>query len=99
MLTEGQLAAGDCIKILEIPPLPQVTDRALQRQLYLKARHQTGFRFYILYDKVYRSDVLHQAYKTGRYTQGEWGDPAARHSMHQGPDRSNGSKAFDRTDF
>ena len=58
------------IKILETPPLTQVTVRALQRKLYLKARHQTGFRFYSLYDKVYRSDVLHRAYDLVKRSKG-----------------------------
>ena len=36
--------------------------RVLQRKLYQKAKQQTEFRFYALYDKVYRSEVLQQAY-------------------------------------
>ena len=47
-----------------------MTVRALQRKLYLKARHQTGFRFYSLYDKVYRSDVLHRAYDLVKRSKG-----------------------------
>ena len=51
----------------------QETVSVLQRKLYLKAKHQTTFRFYSLYDKVYRSDVLQRAFELVRQNQGSPG--------------------------
>ena len=44
--------------------------RTLQRKLYAKAKQEPGYRFYALYDKVYRADVLHHAYDLVRSNKG-----------------------------
>src|SRR5271169_1892213 len=63
--------------------------RSLQGKLYDKAKAEPGYRFYLLYDKIHRPDVLTHAYALVRQRRGAWGGRGDVRS-----DRGGGSGAL-----
>src|ERR1019366_1013654 len=65
---------------LTTPPSVQ----KLQSALHAKAKEEPGYRFYLLYDKVYGADVLEFAYRCCKANKGAAGGrrPAVR--RHRG---------------
>ena len=52
---------------------PQERVRLLQLKLYLKAKQESGYKFYVLYDKIFQGYILSEAYKRSKKKDGSPG--------------------------
>ena len=68
-----ELGGGKCEGMLETAKTPNEKVRELQRKLWVCAKQSKTRRFHALYDRIYRSDVLWEAWRRVRSNRGAAG--------------------------